>query len=196
MEGFTLVNTSNLAMKNTNDAVAEQVSETYTASADNTVIRLDLSRFDSREMVQEAVRQSDAEKTVKVEKKPEKRMLSVSSILYCLAFAGLALLLLFNYLDLTVLTDKVADKQNELVELQNRESILRTEYEKRLDLRSIEEYAVNTLGMVKTERGQIEYLEIKAPETISMIVPEEQKNLSYYFANLAQSFNAVLKNLD
>jgi len=147
-------------------------------------------------MVQEAIRQEEAEKTVKPAVKAAPKMLSLSSILYCLAFAGLALLLLFNYLDLTVLTDEVADRQNELTELQSQESLLRTEYEKRLDLRSIEEYAVNTLGMVKTERGQVEYIEIKAPELITMIQPQEEETLSYYIANLVKSFNAVLKNLD
>ncbi len=184
--------TSNLAM-NRIDNTAE-VQEPVTTGVDN-IVRLDLSRFDTRDMVQEAIRQEEAEKPVKVVEAPRKRLF-LSSLLYCFAFAALALVLLLNNLDLTVLTDQVADKKETLAELKSQESILRTEYDKRFNLSSVEDYAVNTLGMVKIERSQVEYIEIKAPETIQMIEPEEQENFSYYIANLVKSFNAVLKNLD
>jgi len=188
-----LYNTSNLAIKEIQEVPVQSDSQ-VTVGTDN-IVKLDLSRFDSRDMVQEAIRMEEAEKPVK-EKPIQKTKLSLSSVAYCIAFAVLALGLLIYNLNLTVLTDQVATKKDELTELQSKESLLRTEYEKRLDLRSIEAYAVDKLGMVKTERGQVEYLEIKAPETIARIVPEEQHNLSYYFANLVKSFNAVLKNLD
>ncbi len=186
-----MANTSNLAV----NIKEKTTSDGKTVATDN-IVKLDLSRFDSRDTVREAIRHENEAKGMKPRAVSLPKRISLSAVLYCLAFTALALVLLFSYLDLTVLTDQVADKQAELMELQSRESILRTEYDKRLDLSSIEEYAVNNLSMVKLERSQLEYIEIKAPEMITMISPNENEKLSYYFANLTKSFNAVLKNLD
>ncbi len=182
--------TSNLAV----EINEKELSDGQAVATDN-IVRLDLSRFDRRETVRQA-RRLEREESAKPEAVKMPKRFSLSAVLYGLAFTALALILLFSYLEVTVLTDQVADKRAELAELQSRESILRTEYDKRLDLNSIEEYAVNNLNMVKVERSQLEYIEIKAPESIQMISPNENEKLSYYIANLTKSFNAVLKNID
>ena len=86
-------------------------------------------------------------------------------------------------------------KKKELEVLQNENIRLNAEMEKRYSLGDIESYATNTLGMVKADRSQVEYIELDSPDTIRMMTPEDNDNKAYSVSGLVKSLNAALANL-
>ncbi len=138
-------------------------------------VAYDLSRFDQRRSVREAVLQAPEERRVAPQRKTVPReKLSLSVILMYALIAGLAALLLSNYMTLTILTDDLSKLAGDLEDLQNEEIILQKQYDQRYILNDIETYAVNKLGMVKLESNMMEYIELSNPDTITMIDPDRK----------------------
>ena len=130
-------------------------------------IGYDLSRFDQRPDVREARRVEAAGTPSRRRKEKERPRVNAVSLLLAAAAAGLAVLLIYNYMQLTVLNDRLAARKAEYQDLVNQGVLLKTQYESRYDLTQIEEYAQAKLGMTKMDRSQIEYVEIGSPDTIT-----------------------------
>lgn len=62
-------------------------------------------------------------------------------------------------------------------------------------LSDIEAYAVNTLGMVKFEANQIEYIEIDTPETITRVDADGDGGGFNLFSYLAEKLEDLLEFL-
>ena len=129
----------------------------------------DLSRFDEEPEVQEARRMEHNE--------PVRRRrtgahtaarvkVSPLSLTLAAVAAVLAAVLIYNYMQLTVLSDQIATVRAEYQNISNEGILLKTQYESRYDLSQIEEYALTKLGMTKMDRSQVEYVEIGNPDTI------------------------------
>jgi len=173
-------------------AVRDDYEQVQTPNENRGKIGSDLSRFDNSEAVRE-LRAQEAGNVTKRKLRTRPRMhLSFLTGLCCLGAAAVAAIMLMSYLNLTVINDEISKLQNEYLELQNKNVLLQTEYESRYDLNDVEEYAVNTLGMIKLERSQVEYVEIASPDSIRAISPAENETSSYITANFVKSFNAVL----
>ena len=132
----------------------------------------DLSRFDSREEVRravEAARQQEAREKEPQEDLPPRSRVSFGTVLIFILFAAIASLLINCYVRQNELAVELAELKSEYTQEQTRNSDLQTRFDQRYVLSDIEAYAVNTLGMVKFEANQIEYIEIDTPETITRV---------------------------
>ena len=114
--------------------------------------------------------------------------------LYAL-IAGLAALLISNYMTLTILTDDLSTLTGDLEDLKNEEIILQKQYDQRYILNDIETYAVNNLGMVKLESNMMEYIELSNPDTITVIDPYEDSKVSGFFETLSERLKELLEFL-
>ncbi|NLD88372.1 MAG: hypothetical protein GX633_08980, partial [Clostridiales bacterium] len=114
----------------------------------NESVAYDLSRFDRRRIVREAVRQDD-----ETEKKPVRRpmpraKISYLTILFYFIVAAVAASMLISYVSLFELTVNTAARKDELEVLRNENIRLNADMEKRYNLGDIETYATDTLGMI------------------------------------------------
>ncbi|MCI6909110.1 MAG: hypothetical protein MR832_08165 [Clostridiales bacterium] len=160
--------------------------------ADERSIGHDLSRFDQRPDVREARRSEVRETPARRKKTAPRPKVNVVSLLLAAAAALLSAALIHNYVQLTVLNDRLASGKTQYEELANTGVLLKTKYESRYDLTEIEEYAQAKLGMTKMERSQIEYVEIGSPDTITRVSDGASAGKASFEAALAEKINAVL----
>lgn len=114
-------------------------------------------------------------------------------VLFTLTVVSLCMVLLYNQMHLTRLTKEIGEKQTELDELQSEYVSLKTQQEQALSISYVEEYAQDTLGMVKLDPSQIKYIELTNPEVTE--VSNAGATLGDAVANLMRSFTAVLEYL-
>ncbi|MEA4823482.1 MAG: hypothetical protein VB111_05120 [Clostridiaceae bacterium] len=160
--------------------------------ADDRAIGYDLSRFDQRPHVRE-VRRTEARETPSKRKKAAVRpQVSVMSLFLAAVATLLSGVLIYNYVQLTVLNDQIADSNSQYEELKNNGVLLKTQYESRYDLSEIEEYAQSKLGMTKMERSQIEYVEIGSPDTITCLTTGTSAGRASFMAVFTEKINTLL----
>lgn len=103
--------------------------------------------------------------------------------------AVLAVALLMSYIELNTIANESYELSSELAELQAEETRLMIAYESTFQLDEIEEYAVNMLGMVRADNGQIKYLDNRA-EDQAVIISDTGAN-SGVSASLKSFFTAI-----
>ena len=108
------------------------------------------------------------------------------------AAAVISAALIYNYMRLTVLNDKIAKLRSEYQEIVNEGVLLKTQYESRYDLSQIEEYAQTKLGMTKMDRSQVEYVEIGNPDTIVRTGNGDGADRLSFMAAFTKKMNAIL----
>ena len=114
-------------------------------------------------------------------------------VLFTAAVVALCMTLLYNQMHLTRLTKEIGEQQAALDELQSEYVSLKTQQEQALSISYVEEYAQDTLGMVKMDPSQVEYIEMTNPEVTE--VSNAGATLGDAVANLMRSFTAVLEYL-
>ena len=114
-------------------------------------------------------------------------------VLLTAAVVALCMVLLYNQMHLTRLTKELGEQQNALETLQSEYVSLKTQQEQALSISYVEEYAQSTLGMVKMDPSQVEYIEMTNPEVTE--VSNTGATLGDAVANLMRSFTAVLEYL-
>ena len=114
-------------------------------------------------------------------------------VLFTAAVVTLCMTLLYNQMHLTRLTKEIGEQQAALDELQSEYVSLKTQQEQALSISYVEEYAQDTLGMVKMDPSQVEYIEMTNPEVTE--VSNAGATLGDAVANLMRSFTAVLEYL-
>ena len=67
---------------------------------------------------------------------------------------------------ITAYSTKIADEQVMIVQLESEKSYLEFTLESRMSLDEIEDYAINTLGMVKMDSSQKKYVELESENRI------------------------------
>ena len=107
-----------------------------------------------------------------------------------LAIAGA---ILYSHMTLTRLTREAATQEAALETLGSEYVALKAQQDRALSLSYVEDYAHNTLGMVKMDNNQIEYIEMNNPDRIE--VAQETTSLSGAMSGLVRSFNAILEYL-
>lgn len=90
-----------------------------------------------------------------------------------LAVAVFALLLLYSYVNLTVISQQVVDLRSEMTELRSEEAKLRAQYELAYDLDSIESEMTANGTMVKPQNGQTIYVDLSEPDSVMLFAQEE-----------------------
>ena len=159
-------------------------------------IGADLSRFDSREGVKQAVEEARREQLeYEYDDEPQLRprsRISFSTILIFMLFAALASLLVSCYVRKNAMLVELSSLKNQYSTELSRNGDLQTKYDQRYVLKDVEEYAVNTLGMVKYDSNQIEYIEIDTPETITRVEDQEEGTAKGFLTRLQELAKRVL----
>ncbi len=114
------------------------------------------------------------------------------SLFGCIAVVVIAAVyILFCQMQLTQLSAEVGEQNDLLSELTAENVSLTTKQMNSMNLDEVEDYAVNTLGMVKMDNSQIEYVELTNPDTVT--VADSGVSLGSLFAGLAHSFSAIVE---
>ena len=90
-----------------------------------------------------------------------------------LAIGVFAVLLLFSYVNLAVISQQVVDLRSEMTELRSEEAKLRAQYELAYDLESIEADMTASGTMVKPQNGQSIYVDLSEPDSVTLFDQEE-----------------------
>ena len=101
-----------------------------------------------------------------------REQVSVLTVLGLLAAAGLAALLLFSYVQMTVIGSSVAALQSELSALESQNVLLTTQYQELYDLAAVKA-AAEEAGMTKPSGSQVFYLDLS--EGDSAVVFQRQE---------------------
>ncbi|MEG1894992.1 MAG: hypothetical protein RR162_02035 [Oscillospiraceae bacterium] len=103
-----------------------------------------------------------------------KRMCNILSIAVTLS---LVIAVLSTNASITACTSDIAKKENEIVELESENAYLNFSLESRMSLNNVEESAVGTLGLVKMDAAQVEYIEIEEENKIEVTNPDLKDKL-------------------
>ena len=99
-------------------------------------------------------------KTVKIKNKYAfKNFVNILSIA---VIVSLVVGVIYTNAAITQTTNKIAQTQNAITELESEKAYLEFTLESRMSLDEIESYAINVLGMVKMDSSQVEYVEIES----------------------------------
>ena len=100
-------------------------------------------------------------------------MVSPFAVVGFLAVGVFAVLLLFSYVQLTTISQQVVELRSEMTALQSEEAKLRTAYELSYDLSSIEETMTASGAMVRPQNGQVVYVDLSGPDTVTFFNQDE-----------------------
>lgn len=84
------------------------------------------------------------------------------NILSIAVIVSLVVGVIYTNAAITQTTNKIAQTQNAITELESEKAYLEFTLESRMSLDEIESYAINVLGMVKMDSSQVEYIEIES----------------------------------
>lgn len=107
--------------------------------------------------------------------------------------AVLAVALLLSYVELNIISNESHELSAELESLKIEEVRLMIDYESTFRLDEVEEYATNMLGMVKSDNGQVKYLDNRA-EDQAVILNDTGANTGFsaalksFFISIAEYF--------
>jgi len=102
--------------------------------------------------------------------------------------------ILSGYTQMMELTSQNDRLRTQLDGLKSEENALNAKKEQLYNLTYVEEYAKNTLGMVKLDKSDIEYVELSNPERMTLEQSEESSGS--FFGNVLKSFNVILEYLN
>ena len=104
-----------------------------------------------------------------------------------------SIFIISSYIRITELKDQVADKQQQIEDLDSQYVALNNRIADSLDLATVEEYAENQLGLTRTDSNQEEYLEIEKPDRIE--VSSGSNGMQRLVASFVKSFSAIMSFL-
>lgn len=125
----------------------------------------------------------------------EARRVSVLALLSAVSVAALAVFVLMNYIQLTVLSADVVELRSELKVLEKENVILTTQYEQMFDLASVKD-AAEAAGMIKPSGSQVYYVDISGGDTAMVYCQEERGFLDGLLESLHHGIYAVVEYFD
>lgn len=117
------------------------------------------------------------EKELRKNRKPKRHPLKAVATLVGLAIFFTAMAgVVYNQMELTVLTDKINSVNAQLEEAKSVEIQLSMQASQKMNGAQVEEYAEKELGMSKISEGQVTYVNV-AQDDKGTVVKEEQQSL-------------------
>ena len=95
------------------------------------------------------------------------------SIVGVLAAAFLVVVAILAQAQMVGISSTSVELQNQLTQLEERQSKLRIEYESAFNMEEIEEYAIQTLGMQKPRADQVCYIDTSSPDKAVVVASGE-----------------------
>ena len=139
-------------------------------------VAYDYSRFDNRRVVKEAQQVEPVPQSKPAVKK--RATVSVGTALMWLVIATVSVFLVLNYATVSDLSNKTQKIKKQIETVQSENIALNAKLESLFDLRFVEEYAVNTLGMSKVDKSQIQYVQ-SANSDVVMVNRKEESGSSF-----------------
>lgn len=154
-------------------------------------VAYDLSLFAPREAREEAEQQAKQDQSAKKVKQQAKAVVHPAVVIRWTALAlfialSLAAMMMCN-VQLTKLNDEMAKSQAQLTAAQGEQVRLNMQLESRTSLSNVEDYAVNKLGLQKSNLSQITYIHLANQDKVE-ITPKNEN----IFSNL---INFILEYL-
>lgn len=116
---------------------------------------------------------------------------SPMAVVGSLAVVVLLVMMLLAQIQLVNVSNAAAALEGQISELKTEQSRLTAEYETVFNLKSVEEYAVDVLGMQEPDESQISYLTNVSPDDKAVIIPKDSTGvLSLGFEDLVASVKA------
>ena len=156
-------------------------------------VAYDYARFDNRRTVRQAAEVQPKPQTRT--RKKNKSAISFSMVLSYVTVLLISGIIVFNYMQVTMLADQSSKLEREINTLKNDETGMRAQQEKMFNLNYIEEYAKDKLHMVKADKSQIDYVEMSEPDQIR-IISDGKDGVSNYFSGFIKSFSVVVEYLN
>ena len=103
----------------------------------------------------------------------EEGIVSPFAVVGFLAVLVFAVLLLFSYVQLAVISDQVVSLRSDLTGLKTEEAKLRAQYELAYDLDAIQESLTTSGTMVEPQNGQTVYVDLSEPNTVKVFQQED-----------------------
>ena len=125
----------------------------------------------------------------------DRQTVSPLTLLSAAAIAGLCLVVLMNYVELTQLSSKVVDLQNELAGLVTENVSLTSQYQRMFDMASVKE-ATEAAGMAKPSSTQTGRLDLSAGDSAVAYRQKEPGLLSKILSLLHGGVYAVVEYFD
>ena len=122
----------------------------------------------------------------------ERQQVSLFSLLGFAAVAGLAVLVLMSYIQLTALASDTVALKKQLSTLETEHAALTAQYEQMFDLTTVRE-AAEAAGMTKPSASQICYLDMAGGDTAIVYQQEEPSVLSSVLTSLNHGVYAVVE---
>ena len=180
-------------------------------------VAYDLSAFDRRYRVREAVRGAQAEtipvnrpyretvarpdavperveaERVRVRKqaKAHAQRFPVFGAVGFIAIIAMMLMVVHSYVQLNEFSTRAYKMRIELDTLKNEEARLRADFEQKMNLNEVEDYAVGHLGMTKPLREQIGYLDSSGSDNVEVLT--EEKESERVLAKIGDGLSLVLE---
>lgn len=134
-------------------------------------------------------------RSVSQEQVRPRQRLSVFAVLGFLAAAGLAVLTLLCYVQLTALSSDVVSLNKELDRLQTENVTLTAQYARMFDLDTVKK-AAESAGMAKPGSGQVFYLDLSGEDSAVVYQQREQSLLERLMSSLNHGVYAVVEYFD
>ena len=143
---------------------------------------------------------SRAREKAKVHEKPHvlvraRQYVSPLAVLSVMAIMGLAVLVLMNYVELTLLSAETVELQNQLEELESENVSLTAQYQRMFDMASVKE-AAEASGMTKPSNTQMSRLDLSAGDSAVAYQQKEPGLLSRILSSLHGGVYAVVEYFD
>ena len=122
----------------------------------------------------------------------ERQQVSLFSLLGFAAVAGLAVLVLMSYIQLTALASDTVALKKQLSTLETEHATLTAQYEQMFDLTTVRE-AAEAAGMTKPSTSQICYLDMAGGDSAIAYQQEEPSVLSSVLTSLNHGVYAVVE---
>ena len=122
----------------------------------------------------------------------ERQQVSLFSLLGFAAVAGLAVLVLMSYIQLTALASDTVALKKQLSTLETEHAALTAQYEQMFDLTTVRE-AAEAAGMTKPSASQICYLDMAGGDSAIVYQQEEPSVLSSVLTSLNHGVYAVVE---
>lgn len=145
-----------------------------------------------RHQEQEQVRQQPKVRAAPKVLVRERQQVSLFSLLGFAAVAGLAVLVLMSYIQLTALASDTVALKKQLSTLETEHAALTAQYEQMFDLTTVRE-AAEAAGMTKPSTSQICYLDMAGGDTAIVYQQEEPSVLSSVLTSLNHGVYAVVE---
>ena len=120
-----------------------------------------------------------------------KEQVSVLTVLGLLAAAGLAVLLLLSYVQMTVIGSSVAELRSELSALESQNVLLTTQYQELYDLAAVA--AAEEAGMTKPSGSQVFYLDLSEGDSAIALQQQEPGVLDKLLTSLNHGVYAAVE---